>query len=215
MDSTQRCLALVAVVLWAFGGGVGRAATQPNILRIVADDVGAEASGLYQLTGGSGTHPGRTCEARAARGRRTRGGCAVGVRRRRRPCRNAARHPSDCGRRRRRRGVRPHQSRAAAELHPCRTSTRSQPEAWSSRTRLTQGSQSAPNHTPHTPGSRRSFAGAPQRTGAATFRNTNQFVARGDLEPSSRPEVPEEKDGLGAVRITSASAHEIAQLDRA
>lgn len=68
MDSTQRCLALVAVVLWAFGGGVGRAATQPNILRIVADDVGAEASGLYQLTGGSGTAPMPNIDALAARG---------------------------------------------------------------------------------------------------------------------------------------------------
>ena len=68
MDSTQRRLALVAVVLWAFGGGVGRAATQPNIPLIVADDVGAEASGLYQLAGGSGTAPMPNIDALAARG---------------------------------------------------------------------------------------------------------------------------------------------------
>lgn len=57
-----------ALLLLALGSNTAFAATQPNILFILADDVGAEASSLYPLAGVHGAAPMPNIEKLAARG---------------------------------------------------------------------------------------------------------------------------------------------------
>jgi len=59
---------LCAVLLLALGANSTFAASQPNILFILADDVGAEASSLYPLAGVHGAAPMPNIEKLAARG---------------------------------------------------------------------------------------------------------------------------------------------------